>query len=138
MSIFSSIDEIISEHGSAKILRERLTLLKDQLELLVNENVKLKEELAEVKARNTELNEKISSYTATEEFVEYGMAIFKRKGKGVYSELVYCPKCKHPMSPAMFGVYRCSDCKHNSEIKNGTAQSVIADLIRRDDVAARP
>jgi hypothetical protein len=135
MSIFSAIDEIITEHGSAKILRERLLLLKDQAELLLNENVKLKEELTSMKAKNSELHEKVATYAVSEEFVEYGMALFKRKSKGAYSDSLYCPRCKHTLSTSMFGNYRCKSCDHTSEIRTGMIPTAIADLATRDKAA---
>jgi hypothetical protein len=42
MGLLADIQELINEHGSSSILRERLSLIKDQLALLQEENAVFK------------------------------------------------------------------------------------------------
>ena len=138
MSIFSAIDELITEHGSAKILRERLLQIREEGELLLKENVNLKQELSSAKAEIAELIAKVKAYATAEEFVPYGMALFKRKGKGTYADSVFCPRCSHILSTStMTRCYKCIPCNHTSEIEQGKIPAAIAELIRRDEIAAK-
>jgi predicted nuclease with TOPRIM domain len=53
--IFSEIEKLINEHGSAVILKERLGLAQDKYASLASENTALKAEIAVLKAENEAL-----------------------------------------------------------------------------------
>ena len=48
MGILDNIQTLINEHGSSTILRERLSLLKDQIVILEKENTDLKNALSDI------------------------------------------------------------------------------------------
>lgn len=54
--------DLINEHGSSDILRERLLLASDQYSALEKENVILKLENENLKIENNKLSEKITVY----------------------------------------------------------------------------
>ena len=96
MGLFSDIQTLITEHGSAAILRERIALLADQAKALEKQVEDLKAENAELKQRNSELHRKLTAKTLADEFVEHRGALFKRKPDGSYHLAVYCPHCRKP------------------------------------------
>lgn len=53
MGILDNIQTLINEHGSSTILRERLSLLKDQIVILEKENADLKDALSDIQIENT-------------------------------------------------------------------------------------
>lgn len=56
MGIFQDIERLITEHGSASILRERLALAAEQYAALEKQNAALKEAETNLKAENKRLN----------------------------------------------------------------------------------
>ncbi|MBK1881011.1 hypothetical protein JIN85_01215 [Luteolibacter pohnpeiensis] len=52
---FAAIEKLIDEHGSAKIMKERLALAADQYSVLERENASLREQLANALSENETL-----------------------------------------------------------------------------------
>jgi len=106
------IEKLITEHGSASILKERLLLLRDQLQALELENERLQSALAYREKENAELKRQIAEQAKAEEFVEHEGALFKRRPGGGYHKAVYCPYCRAPLG-SLEGVlpYNCGRCK---------------------------
>ena len=65
MMLLNSFDRLINEHGSAAILRERLTLAADQYALVEKENIALKSENEILKTENNNL--KTENYNLKQE-----------------------------------------------------------------------
>ena len=72
MSLLDSIEKLITEHGSAVVLREHLSLLKTQATILETENSNFKTEIEDLRNKiqncetiNKELNRQISHYKET-------------------------------------------------------------------------
>ncbi len=63
LPIFKEIERLITEHGSAAILKERNALLKNQLDLL-------KAEFTKLERRNAELERRLATSERKEQFVE--------------------------------------------------------------------
>ncbi len=99
LPIFKEIERLITEHGSAVILKERNSLLRDQLDMLKSEFTKLERENAQLKRRNAELERELAASKQSEQFVEENGALFKRRPGGGYHNAVYCPKCHQSASP---------------------------------------
>ena len=55
MGFLDSIEKLISEHGSATILKERISLLNDQHSLIVNQAATLKEQITHLQSENQSL-----------------------------------------------------------------------------------
>ncbi len=108
----SLIEQLINEHGSSAILKERLLLLKDVISRLENEARELKKALRTCAEERMQLQKELREKTIACEFVEYRGVFFKRKVSGGYHGAVYCPSCKLPMSSSMenFIQYTCTKC----------------------------
>jgi predicted nuclease with TOPRIM domain len=110
MSIFSEIDRLITERGSAAILRERVALVKEQNESLQKKVVTLEGEILALQKRNAELEKMVerpeASYT-----MKWGCLKFDG------DEKLYCPACylerrkKIPTSRVNSSRRYCSVCK---------------------------
>lgn len=78
------------------ILRERLLLVKEQAEILIEKIKELEEETARLRKENAEIKAKLEANACAEEFMEHRGALFKRKREGGYHLAVYCPVCRMP------------------------------------------
>jgi septal ring factor EnvC (AmiA/AmiB activator) len=93
----SEIEKLINEHGSAKILQERIALAKDQYEVLEKELAASKSREADLTAEikrlsldNEKLNKKINNLNSEKLLaLKYGV-YWDKDGNA------YCPKCKAP------------------------------------------
>ena len=70
MSLFGNIEKLITEHGSANILRERLLLAQDKYSTLEQRNKELQEENLQLKAEIKGCKERIKSYAGVAEAIE--------------------------------------------------------------------
>lgn len=61
MDIFGGIERLITEHGSAAILRERVGLAAQQYAVLEKENASLKLRIADLEAENSKLQGQVRS-----------------------------------------------------------------------------
>lgn len=59
MNIFAEIERLITEHGSASILKERIAFLRDQFDVIRSEKQILEEEIAVLKAQIVFLDKEI-------------------------------------------------------------------------------
>jgi len=98
MGLLENIQILINEHGSSAVLRERLLLLREQIEKLTNEITDLNKKLSDSQAEIVKLQKQLSEKTASEEYVEHKGALFKRKSSGGYDSTVYCPLCRVPLA----------------------------------------
>lgn len=65
MGIFQDIERLITEHGSAAILRERLSLAADQYAALEKKVTELKAENARLQTENSELQEQVRNHKSS-------------------------------------------------------------------------
>ena len=117
--IFSSIEKLINEHGSAAILKERIAQLMEHMELLEKKNANLQEQNNKLEVENGRLKA-LTTQVSTTGFREYRGLLWKAEGSG-YEPTPYCPKCKTVMSslpPAQMGRrmhWMCSQCKMRTD-----------------------
>src|SRR5882762_11100078 len=109
MSILSDIERLITEHGSAAILRERLALIADQAKALEKQIEDLKRKVAALEQEKSRLNAELAAKTREEQFVEHRGALFKRKREGGYHLAVYCAICHKPTTSLYHTPYACTD-----------------------------
>ncbi len=126
--VLSEIERLITEHGSAVILKERNALLQDKLVLLKEELAKLEKENGDLKAQVATLNQQLSANAAAQEFQEERGALFKRKPGGGYHNAVYCPKCHHSTTPFPPGAEFCCDCGWFSSFTERELAAIIASI----------
>jgi uncharacterized protein YbaR (Trm112 family) len=113
LNLFSLIEDLINEHGSSSILRERLLLLKEELAKVENERTSLITKVAELEKQLSNYREQLNKATVPKEFTEYMGALYKRDMNNRYMPMAFCPECKRPLvgmpDPDIFP-YRCSGC----------------------------
>ena len=66
-NLFAPIEKLITEHGSASILREHINLLKEKFSLLEKENSSLKEEKEILSKKNRDLISQLEKATNEKE-----------------------------------------------------------------------
>jgi tRNA(Ile2) C34 agmatinyltransferase TiaS len=128
MNPLKLITDLINEHGSASILRDRLELVKDEFKLLFDKNAALNEELANLKQSYANALSDLEAYRVAEKYTEKRGSLFRVKPDGLYSEIVYCPKCRSPMSPALNGKFRCKTCGINSNFGVHELPAILNEL----------
>ncbi|MEW9572681.1 hypothetical protein ABQJ54_13055 [Rhodanobacter sp. Si-c] len=65
MDLFGGIEKLITEHGSAAILRERIGLAAQQYAILEKENASLKVRITTLEAENSRLQEQARSVSSS-------------------------------------------------------------------------
>ncbi|MES2909868.1 MAG: hypothetical protein V4718_00680 [Pseudomonadota bacterium] len=128
---FGEIERLITEHGSATILKERIALLKDQFVLLESKVTHLEQENASLRTQNHELKEQTARQTVAEQYVEENGALFKKRPTGGYVNAVYCPSCKRsagPFPPGPHGTYTCDPCQWFASFTVAELPGIIASL----------
>ena len=131
--LLAQLQKLIAEHASAEVLEKHLALVKDQLKLVTDENVQLKNKVAENLSEIAQLNEQVAAYAAAQKDVHYKRAVFRRNSEGRYSESPRCPNCGKVLSRSIMSRFlTCVPCSHTSEVVAGTEAACIAELIARD------
>jgi hypothetical protein len=124
MNPITAIERLINEHGSAKILQERLALAADQFTVLERENTDLRVKLGEAEAklgvlesRNSNLEHQVkkleseASNNQESHTLKWGCFVFEG------DKTLYCPACwvdrgkKMPTSRASVRARFCPGCK---------------------------
>ncbi|HED4451452.1 TPA: hypothetical protein R4335_001927 [Pasteurella multocida] len=120
--------DLLSGIETNSILSERISLLKDQIEILRNTCEATQKELTETKAKCAELEKEISRYRAAEDFVFARGAAFKKTATG-YTESVFCPQCFHIASPSFERFpFECKNCGWRSSFKKTEFKRILASL----------
>jgi hypothetical protein len=125
MNIIDGIQKLITEHGSAAIISERLALAKDQfsalgrkVEELQRENGKLEAKLEREQVDRDKAQRELNQLQKEhEEEVRVHRSIEFRRGKRTGGNwMAFCPKCHMPAAQLSGAIYvTCSDsgCKWN-------------------------
>ena len=122
MGLLDGFEKLINEHGSAVILKERISLAIDKYAILESENTQLKAKVSILETENAALKldnkecqkqrraleEKLSHISTSEEYVEGSGALFKKLPDGSWDYTPYCPACKTAMvQPKRHELYVC-------------------------------
>lgn len=126
--ILGEIERLITEHGSATILKEHLALLQTNLGLLKDEIAKREKENVDLRSRVAELEQQLKSQSVIIEFVEERGALFKRRSNGGYHNAVYCPRCHQSASPFPPGAEFNCVCGWFSSFTERELPNIIAQL----------
>jgi hypothetical protein len=133
MDLVTAIDKLITEHGSASILRDHLALLRDQAKVLEKENTDLKKRVSELETLSSDLASQLHSKTKREEFIEYRGAAFRRMPDGSFDETALCPHCHKGMTSLMGQInYRCGKCSHSASFKESDLSSILAEVRKKN------
>lgn len=129
MGLLDAIDKLITERGSAAVMRERADFIREQAQALEKKMTELQAENATLKKRVAELEAQVAAQTARDEFVECRGALFKRKPTGGYHNAVFCPDCHGPMMSLMDQVpFHCSRCRRSVGFTGHDLRQVLMEL----------
>ena len=129
MGLFSEIQNLINEHGSSSILRERLALLGDKADAMEKENKELKKQIHQQSAKIHELEHQLVNQRMADEFVEHRGALFKRKPSGGYHHAAYCPACRIALSSIEpFAPFFCNTCEFTSHFTGHDLPSILIEV----------
>ena len=106
----SLVENLINEHGSSTILKQRLSLLKEILAKVEQERSDLITKVARLEKELSDLRNQLDEKHMPEEFTEYRGALFKRDFSGKYAPVAHCSRCKQPLwnnEPQVFP-YECT------------------------------
>lgn len=137
MGLLDGFEKLITEHGSAAILKERIALANDKYaileaenKILCTENEALRLVNGELKEQVWALEEELSHISSLSEFVEESGALFKRRENGEWDYTPYCPTCKTAMvSPGRHELYVCG--------KKSCGQRASFDYLHVNDAVSR-
>lgn len=126
----STILELLADIPTNAVLRERITLIREQAQALEKQVAQLQHENATLKMRVSDLESQASSTAAAGEFVECRGALFKRKPAGGYHLAVYCPRCRGPMMSLEDELpFHCGPCRVSVSFTGRDLSSVMAELL---------
>lgn len=130
MNLVKELQNLINEHGSASILRERLALFKDKVSELEEKCRYLQKTLADSQVEIAGLRKQVKEKSVVEEFTEHMGALFKRKTPGGdYHPTVYCPGCRMPLgSMEKFFPYACDRCKVELDFNGHDLPRILKEL----------
>ena len=115
MGFLDSLEKLINEHGSAVILKERITLANDKYAALESENKVLRSEndalrhdIEKLGQQNRTFEERISNVSSLQNYINESGALFKKTQDGTYDKTPYCPACQTAMAaPGRHELFRC-------------------------------
>ena len=138
VGFLDSIEKLITEHGSAAILKERIALANDKyaalekkVSVLATENERLKLDGDECQKQRRALEQKLSNISSLSEFTEEAGALFKRCENGEWDYTPYCPSCKTAMvAPGRHELFRCGkkSCGQSASFKSIQVNDVVSRL----------
>lgn len=121
---------MLTSVGVSDVLRERLELLKEQVQTLQREAEQSKAAYETLLNEHAELQKKHAEAVVPEDFVKHCNVLFRRLGDGRYDETsVFCPRCKLAMlSDHRVFAFRCANCKYAVDWGRPRLPSVIESL----------
>ncbi|ARF49680.1 hypothetical protein [Pantoea stewartii] len=112
-----------------EVLRERIAFIYEQIEVIQKASESAQKELAQLKAKNIELEKEIAAYRAKDEFVQHMGAAFRKNTSGEYVKAVYCPNClKQVGSGDIDFPFHCGTCNWYSEFDGGSLSFIMESL----------
>ncbi len=129
--LIDEIEKLINEHGSATILKERILLLRDQHDVLINENASLKEKIANAETEISKLKDEMLEFYRINKELEFDNKKLSNELNKFHSDNPDNEVCDHCGSKnlkrcgsklnAKFGrlgvkdaLYSCNDCNKQS------------------------
>lgn len=119
----------LSSIQSNDVLRERLILINEQIKVIQEAHESSQKELAELKAKNLELEKEVASYREKDNFVQHFGAAFRKDASGHYIRAVYCPNCiKQVGAGSLEFPYHCSSCGWYSDFNVSALHHIMSSL----------
>lgn len=145
------IRDVLSSSAKVEVMRERLGLVAERLDLAKDQltnlgqllsreesrSAKLEEELAKMREENRALEMKVATLHLIgqpEPFAERGGFLFKRDATGRWSDITYCPNCKSVIVRALQHL-ACSNKHCGWAMQSGTHRMLAALAALRNEDA---
>lgn len=138
MNPIKAIEKLINEHGSAKILKERLALASDKYaklesdkNTLASEVEKLRKITEDQQIQIKQLEQRLAEKNHdTLEFVKIRGIKILRTGKDSFDEnTAYCFHCRSPLSAQnRMSILSCSKCGYKSSIQKRHLSCVLSEV----------
>ncbi|HFD7174029.1 hypothetical protein [Morganella morganii] len=129
----SSVKNAVSALSTVQtneVLRERITFIYEQIEVIQKASEATEKELAELKLKYSELEKEVAGYRENNQFIQHMGAAFRKDTSGGYVRSVYCPNCfKAAGSGFPDFPYHCDSCGWSSEFKGRDIESVMKTLL---------
>jgi len=127
--LFNGIEKLITEHGSAAILKERIAQLREHVENLQKENDRLQDENRQLENENEDLRQQLEQESVPDQFVKHRGMLFRRLPNGNIQDEVYCPACKIPMM-SLEGLlpFRCSTCERFASFTGNDLRRILSEI----------
>ncbi|WP_324681572.1 hypothetical protein [Bibersteinia trehalosi] len=120
--------DILSGMGTNDILRERITLLREQLDVLRYAQETAEKELTQLKEKCRLQEEELSRYRTAEQFIFEHGAAFKKTSCG-YIATPYCPNCLIAVgAEKLLFPFKCCRCGWCSSFKGKHLQDILNSL----------
>lgn len=111
MSLLTDITGWINEQGTSAILRERLALLRDQLQDRDHRIQTLQAAMQQLERESADLRRQLQQQTVPEDLVEHRGALFRKRPGGQVQEDALCLRCRTPMySVGGATPFKCGSC----------------------------
>jgi hypothetical protein len=131
MNPFDLLEKLVTEHGSAAVLREHIGLLRAQAEQVDKEKEVLQQENARLVAENCDLRAQVSRHLTSSQYLVWHGVLIKRTEPDGYVDVPYCPKCKEVLSaPGRMAPYLCTTvgCEFVSGVRHGAFDAKLNEL----------
>lgn len=129
MGVLSDFNDLLTGIPVNAVLRERINLFKDKLQILEEQKAHLIEELNSLRQSLAEAKKQLAAYAVTEQYLEHRGAAFKRKAGGGFHAAVYCPACHVSTAPFPPGAeYNCSRCNWHSQFVEADLGKILKEL----------
>ncbi len=133
MGLLADLQNLLNEHGSASILKERLALFMDKVAKLEAEKRDFVEALADIQIQNTKLHKQLKTQAVADEFTEHRGMLFKVNPLGGYHQAVFCPSCRMPMGTLTEDMpLFCGRCDIQSIFNSQELPLILKELEERD------
>ena len=145
MGLLDGLEKLITEHGSASILKERIALANDKyaaleeklsaselrVKNLESEKEALRLDNDKLKQQNRAFEEQLSHISTPQEYFEESGALFKKRPDGEWDYTPYCPSCKTAMvQPKRHELYVCGNKKCGQRASFRYADDAVGRLPR--------
>ncbi len=127
--LFTGLEKLITEHGSATILKERIVQLREEFDRLKDKHDSLERDNERLKAEVERLGKALEKEAIPNEYIEHRGVLFRRLPNGNIQDEVYCPSCKCTMGSLEGELpYRCSKCRFAASFTGHDLKRIVAEV----------
>lgn len=125
----ADLARILGQIPADAMLRERIAVDIEHVEVLEKKLAQLEEENAALRDQLANLQQQVPARSLSKQLLEYRGALFKRKRDGGVERVVYCPKCKQAMNFVDGGIpFFCSPCQYSTPFNAQDLDTLLKEL----------